>query len=119
MSMAWLSRLTDFKIFWQVASLDVSGLRSRVLVWFDAVQNFCAGFSRKVNKMFLFFVRHFYTFNNLGSIITQDYVKRSYGCYDMPHVALGYVEKFVQVLVKKLRKKFVFHFAFPSCMQIS
>ena len=93
MSMPWLSRLTDFKNFWQVAFLDVSGLRSRVLVWFDAVQNFCASFSRKVNKMFLFFVRHFYGINNVGNFITQDYVKRSYRCYGMPHVALGDLER--------------------------
>jgi len=57
-----------------------------------AMEKVLCNIYEKLKKVFPFFMRHFYSMNNLGSIITQDCVKHCYGCYGMPHVALGYPE---------------------------
>jgi len=38
-------------------------------------------------------MRHFYGIHNLGNVITQDCAEHCYGCYGMPHVALGDLER--------------------------
>ena len=77
------------KCFGKKLQKDPYALLKNFWVLSDAVQKNCEGFSKKVRKLFSFFLPHFLPMAKCADIFSQDDVTCFYHCYDTTFVAIG------------------------------